>query len=77
MLKAYSALMTIGFEDTVVPFFLRCASVIALIAPATALAGSMGGPYSSESSSWSLQRGSEHSAMQSLLSVCDVFFYSH
>lgn len=60
----HSALMTIGFAETVVPFFLRCASVIALMALATALAGSIGGPYSSESSSWSLQRGSEQSALQ-------------
>lgn len=51
MRAAYSALITIGLAETVAPACLRCASVIALIAPATALAGSIMGPYSSPLSS--------------------------
>jgi len=40
----YSALMTMGLDDTVSSFCLRCASVTAFMAPATALAGSITGP---------------------------------
>lgn len=56
--EAHSARITIGFAETVAPEALRCASVMALIASATALAGSMGGLYSSDSSSCRRQRGS-------------------
>ena len=59
---AYSARMTMGLADTVVPVRCRCFSVMALMASATALSGTIGGPYSSESSSCSRHRGSKQSA---------------
>ena len=44
-------------EGSAPPVRARCASVIALMAAATAVSGTMGGPYSSESSACSRQRG--------------------
>lgn len=57
--QTHSTFMTIGFDDTVAPpSLIRCSSVLFTIASATAVSGIMGGPYSSEASSCSLQRGS-------------------
>ena len=45
------------WEGSAPPVRARCASVIALMAAAMAVSGTIGGPYSSESSSCSRQRG--------------------
>ena len=56
--NAHSARITMGLEETVVPSALRCFSVRSLMRSATALSGMMGGPYSSDSSSWIRHLGS-------------------
>lgn len=51
---AYSALITIGLGETAVFVFFKSDSVLDLITSATAVAETIGAPYSSESSSYQI-----------------------